>query len=329
MRLVGAEEIDRVLDFPDLVETLRQAFRAATVAPTRHHHGIARGGTEATLLLMPAWNEAADGYIGVKIATVFPDNATRGKPSVQATYLLLAGDSGVPLAVLDGARLTLWRTAAASALAAGHLARADARRMTMIGAGNLAPYLIAAHATVRPLAEVTIWNRTPTTAVALAARLDRPGLRVAATDDLAAAVATADIVSAATLSTEPLIRGAWLKPGTHIDLVGGFTPRMREADDATIGRARVYVDTRAGATSEAGDITRPLGSGLLTDDDIAGDLFDLTRGIGAGRRSDDEITLFKSVGTALEDLAAAAHVYRRLRNPRQRQSRREARQTTA
>jgi ornithine cyclodeaminase/alanine dehydrogenase-like protein (mu-crystallin family) len=312
MRVVSAAEIDRALAYPDLIQTLREAFRAATVAPSRHHHGIPREGTEATLLLMPAWDESPNGYIGVKIASVFPDNAARGKPSVHATYLLLAGGSGEPLAVLDGARLTLWRTAAASALAAGYLARADARRLTMIGAGALAPHLIAAHAAARPLAEVTIWNRTAETAIKLAARLDRPGLKVSASDDLAAAVATADIVSAATLSIEPLIRGAWLKPGTHIDLVGGFTPRMREADDEAIRRSRVYVDTRAGATGEAGDIVQPLASGVLAETDIRGDLFGLARGEVAGRRSDDEITLFKSVGTALEDLAAAALVWRRI-----------------
>lgn len=311
MRVIDAETIDRILDFPDLVETLRQAFRTGTVTPIRHHHTVGRsGGADATLLLMPAWNEAVDGYIGVKVATVFPDNALRNRPSVYATYLLLAGDSGEPLAVLDGSRLTLWRTAAASALAAGYLAAPAARRMTMIGAGALAPQLIAAHAAVRPIAEVTIWNRTPAHAETLAARLDRPGLRVSATTDLAAAVGKADVVSAATLSTKPLIRGDWLRPGAHVDLVGAFRPDMREADDDTIRRARVYVDTRGGATAEGGDIVQPLASGVLTSDDVVGDLFDLTRGKVKGRRTEDEITLFKSVGSALEDLAAAVHVHR-------------------
>jgi ornithine cyclodeaminase/alanine dehydrogenase-like protein (mu-crystallin family) len=312
MRVVGGDEIDRVLNYPDLVETLRQAFRAAITVPARHHHAIARAGAEATLILMPAWSDAPGGHIGVKIVSVFPDNATRGKASVMGTYLLLAGESGEPLAAIDVRVLTLWRTAAASALAASYLARADARRMVMVGAGALAPHLIAAHAAVRPLEEVTIWNRRFEPAAALAARLDRPGLKVRASADLAGAVSEADIVSAATLSDQPLIRGAWLKQGAHVDLVGAYTPRMREADDEAIRRARVYVDTRAGALHEAGDIVQPMAAGVLSQADIVGDLFDLARGTASGRRSDEEITLFKSVGSAIEDLAAAVHVYRRL-----------------
>jgi ornithine cyclodeaminase len=184
--------------------------------------------------------------------------------------------------------------------------------MAMIGAGALAPRLIAAHAAVRPIAEVAIWNRTPEKAERLAATLDRPGLRVRATSDLAAAVGEADIVSAATLSAEPLVKGVWLKAGTHVDLVGAFTPAMREADDETIRRARVYVDTRAGAATEAGDIVQPIVSGILAAEAIRGDLFDLSRGNATGRGAAEEITLFKSVGSAIEDLAAAVLVFSRL-----------------
>ncbi len=314
MRFVGAEEIDRVITFPALIEALRDAFRGGITVPTRHHHTIPRTGADATFILMPAWQDDPAGFIGTKIVSVFPDNHSRGKASVLGTYLLMAGATGEAVAVLDGVALTLWRTAAASALAAGYLARPDARRMVMIGAGALAPRLIAAHASVRPIAEVTIWNRDATKARALAAGLDRPELKVTASEDLASAVAGADIVSAATLSSEPLVHGEWLKPGAHVDLVGGFTPKMREADDAAIARARVYVDTRAGAV-EAGDIAQPLRSGVLTETGIAGDLFELARGVAEGRRSADEITLFKSVGTAIEDLAAAALVYGRLAAP--------------
>lgn len=311
MRVVSADEIERVLTFPALIESLRAAFRGGITVPTRHHHTIPRPGADATLILMPAWQDDPAGYIGTKLVSVFPDNRSRGKASVLGTYLLMAGATGEAVALLDGVSLTLWRTAAASALAAGYLARRDAHRLVMIGAGALAPRLIAAHASVRPIAEVTIWNHNIAKAVALAESLDRPGLAVTASADLAAAVAGADIVSAATLSPEPLIHGEWLKPGTHVDLVGGFTPKMREADDATIARARVYVDTRAGA-AEAGDIAQPLQSGMLTRTDIAGDLFELAKGTAEGRRTDDEITLFKSVGTAIEDLAAAALVHERL-----------------
>ena len=312
MRFIGGVEIDRVLDFPNLVDALREAFRAGVTVPLRHHHTIRRPGADATFILMPAWHDAAeDGFVGVKIISVFPGNQARGKPSVMGTYLLLAGETGEPLATFDGVALTLWRTAAASALAAGYLARSDARVLAMIGAGALAPRLIAAHAAVRPIAEAVIWNRTFARARALADALDRPGLHVRAVEDIAAAVVGADIVSAATMSPEPLIRGDWLKPGTHVDLVGAYLPTMREADDGAVKRARVYVDTRAGALKEAGDIVQPVAAGLLAENDIA-DLFDLVSGKAEGRRSPDEITLFKSVGTAIEDLAAAAFVYRRL-----------------
>jgi ornithine cyclodeaminase/alanine dehydrogenase-like protein (mu-crystallin family) len=311
MQVVGADEIDRLLAYPALVESLRDAFRAAITVPARHHHRIPRPGGEATFILMPAWADDASGHIGVKIVSVFPDNARRAKPSVMGTYLLLAGDSGEPLAAFDGQALTLWRTAAASALAASYLARRDARRMVMVGAGALAPHLIAAHAALAPLAEVAIWNRNPEKAEALARRLTRPGLTVTATADLEAAVRAADIVSAATLSARPLIAGEWLQPGVHVDLVGGYTPRMREADDAAIRRARVFVDTRAGALHEAGDMVQPIAAGRLAEADIA-DLFALCRGETEGRRSDGEITLFKSVGSAIEDLAAAVLVYSRL-----------------
>jgi ornithine cyclodeaminase len=261
---------------------------------------------------MPAWADDPAGFIGTKLVTIFPDNAARGKASVLGTYVLMDGATGEVVALLDGVALTLWRTAAASALAATYLARPDASRMVMVGAGALAPHLIAAHAAVRPIAEVLIWNHHGDKAKALAARLDRPGLSVRATDDLAAAIAAADIVSSATLSSEPLVRGEWLRPGSHVDLVGAFTPQMREADDTAIARARVHVDTRAGATKEAGDIVQPLASGVLPESGILGDLFDLVGGRARGRESPEEITLFKSVGTAIEDLAAAALVYRSL-----------------
>ena len=314
MRLVGAAEIDRVLDYPALVEALAAAFRAGVTAPPRHHHTIPRPDGDATLLLMPAWQDAAEkGYAGVKVVSVFPGNQARGRPSVMGSYLLLAGDSGEPLAVLDGRVLTLWRTAAASALAATFLARPDARRMVMVGAGALAPRLIAAHAAVRPIDAVVVWNRTRERAERLAAEFDRPGLAVATTDDLAGAVAEADIVSVATMSPDPVVKGAWLKPGAHVDLVGAYTPAMREADDAAIQRVRVFVDTRAGALKEAGDIVQPMAAGVLKETDIAGDLFDLCRGTAKGRASSTEITLFKSVGAAIEDLAAAVLVEERLK----------------
>ncbi len=312
MRVIGAADIDAVLSFPELIDALDAAFRSDVVTPTRHHHRIARPDADATLLLMPAWDSRAGGYAGVKVVSVFPGNAARGRPSVVGSYLLLDGDTGEPLAILDGPALTAWRTAAASALAARHLARPDTRRMTMIGAGALAPKLIAAHGTVRSIDHVAIWNRTPARAAALAQELDSVERRIVATEDIEVALSTADIVSSATMSTEPLVRGAWLRAGTHVDLVGAYNPTMRETDDEALRRATVYVDTRAGALAAAGAIVQAIAAGALAEADIAGDLIDLCRGVAPGRTREDEITLFKSVGTALEDLAAAVLVYERL-----------------
>lgn len=312
MLVIDAAQIGNALTPGLVIEALRDAFRAPIEVPVRHHHAIAREpGETATLLLMPAWHKTG-GYIGVKIATVFPLNARRNTPSVEASYILMAGETGTPLAVLDGRAITLWRTAAASALAASYLANPKANRLLVVGAGALAPHLIKAHAAARPIFDVEIWNRDTTKAVQLAARLDG-SLRVKAAPDLEAAVRRADIVSAATLSTEPLIKGAWLQPGVHVDLVGGFTPKMREADDDCVRRASVFVDTRAGASKEAGDIVQPLQAGVIADKDIKGDLFDLARGAHQGRAREDEITYFKSVGTAIEDLAAAVLVYNRVK----------------
>jgi ornithine cyclodeaminase len=308
MKLIDDDTVARRLTLPLLIERLRAAFRADSHVPLRHHHTVAAPNVASgTLLLMPAWS--AGGYLGIKLVTVFPDNHRRSLPTVLASVLLLSAETGQALALVAGRVLTVRRTAAASALAASYLARADARHLVMVGTGALAPALIAAHATVRPLARVTVWGRDPAKARALADRFAGASFAVAATEDLEAAVRAADLVSCATLARDPLVRGDWLAPGAHLDLVGGFTPEMRETDDEAIRRARVFVDTRDGATQEAGDIVQPLASGALTRAAIRGDLYDLTRGTSPGRTSADQITLFKSVGTALEDLAAAQLAY--------------------
>lgn len=304
MRIIGPAELKSALDYRQLIERLRQAFRAGCTVPQRHHHTVETyDERDATLLLMPAWQRGR--HIGVKIVTVHPDNGKRDLPAVMGTYVLLDANTGQMKAVIDGPALTARRTAAASALAASYLARPDAARLLMVGTGALAPQLVQAHAAIRPIRDVLIWGRNLAKAEEVASGLRRRGLSVAATRDLEGAVRGAHIISCATLSQEPLIHGEWLPEGAHLDLVGGFTPDMREADDAAVTRARVFVDTREGACHEAGDIVQPLQSGVLRADDIAGDLFDLTRGERAGRRYYDQITLFKSVGTALEDLAAA------------------------
>ncbi|MGN6584746.1 MAG: ornithine cyclodeaminase family protein [Rhizobiaceae bacterium] len=317
MLSISPNDVDDCLDFPFMVETLRQAFVEGAVQPVRHHHQVDYPeGNPTTLLLMPAWTDLASGgkqgHIGVKIVTVSPDNNAVGKPAVMGLYLLLDGRTGEPQALIDGQRLTLWRTAAASALAATWLAREDAEKLLVIGAGALAPFLARAHASVRPIREIRIWNRTEANARKMAAALRDEGLNAEVTGDLDAALAWADIVSSATISPEPLVKGALLRPGAHVDLVGAFTPTLRESDDEAVRRAKLYVDTRAGASKEAGDIVQPLKSGVIKPGDIVADLFELARGEKPGRQSGEEITLFKSVGAALEDLAAGIAVYERM-----------------
>ena len=310
MRIISAAEVEAALDYPSLVERLRQAFRRDIQVPVRHHHDVpVTGGETATLLLMPAWQ--VDRHIGVKMVTVFPDNGEKSLPAIMGIYILIDGNNGSPLALIDGPTLTVKRTAAASALAAGYLARQDAERLLMVGTGALAPQLITAHAAVRPICNVLIWGRNPEKAQRLAKRMNRRDFRVDWTDDLEGAARGAHIISCATLSKEPLIKGEWLQPGTHVDLVGAFRPDMRETDDEAMRRARVFVDTHAGATKEGGDIVQAVESGALSLDDIAGDLLEITRGERSGRRFYDQITLFKSVGTAVEDLAAAQLVFER------------------
>jgi len=310
MRIISAAEVEAALDYPSLVERLRQAFRRDIAVPVRHHHDVeVTGGSTATLLLMPAWQ--VDRHIGVKMVTVFPDNAEKSLPAVMGIYVLVDGKNGSPLALIDGPTLTVKRTAAASALASSYLARPDAERLLMVGTGALAPQLIVAHAAVRPICNVLIWGRNPEKAKRLAKNMNRRDFRVDWTDNLEEAARGAHIISCATLSKAPLIHGDWLQPGQHVDLVGAFRPDMRETDDAVMRRARVFVDTRAGATKEGGDIVQAVDSGALSLDDIAGDLLELTRGERSGRRFYDQITLFKSVGTAIEDLAAAQLVCER------------------
>jgi ornithine cyclodeaminase len=318
MRLVTAADIDRVLTHVALADALAEAFRADITAPDKIAHFIPQpSGSEAKVLLMPAWTNknwtgTGERFIGHKLVNVFPDNARVKKPAVLGSYVLMSGETGETLAVMDGAALTAWRTACASALAARYLAREDASHLLMVGAGALAPHLVRAHRAARPIARVTLWNRTRSHAISTAFALSAAGIETDIADDLELAVREADIVSCATLSPKPLIRGAWLKPGAHLDLVGAFSLKTREADDAAVRRARVFVDSRATAAKGSGDIAIPLKKKIIGVKDIQADLFELCRGKKKGRKRADEITLFKSTGLALEDLATAMLVWRTL-----------------
>lgn len=319
MRFITANEIAETLDFVDFIEALRVGFRSDIQAPERHHHEIARRDkANSTMLLMPAWSNfltedySGKGYMGVKIVNVSPDNAKLGKASVQAQYLLSDGETGEPLALIDGQALTFWRTSCASALASDYLSKKNSKSLLMIGSGALAPWLIKAHMAVRPIEKVLIWNRNPEGAKKLVSELRAEGIICEVAANLQKAVEESDIISAATLSQQPIIMGKWLDSGTHIDLVGGFTPLMREADNEAIKLASVFVDTMNGATNEAGDIVQPLTSGVITRDDILADLFDLTRATHPGRSDENEITLFKSTGASLEDLVGAILIFESL-----------------
>ncbi|MBP8298333.1 MAG: ornithine cyclodeaminase family protein [Burkholderiales bacterium] len=306
MRVFDAATIRARLDWPRMIAAITSALRADIHAPVRTNHAIdVPGMPPASLLLMPAWQ--VGNRIGVKLVTVFPGKQPR---SVAAVYVLFDGLSGEPLALMDGDELTARRTAGASALAASRLARGDAGHLVMVGAGRQSRGLIEAHCSVRPITRVTLWSRTVAHAAAAAAQHVSDGLPVTATTDLEAAVRAADIVSCATLSTAPLVHGAWLRPGTHVDLVGAFRSHMRETDDAAMRRADlIVVDDRAAAMTEGGDVVQALQSGAIASTRIAGDLRDLIRGTIAGRTDALQITVFKSVGFALEDLAAADAAY--------------------
>ena len=293
------------LDRPALIDALERAFRSAPVVPARQHYEVESanpGQRPGTLLVMPAWRSGAS--LGIKLVTIFPENAARRLPAVAATYLLLDAETGQPRALLDGEELTLRRTGAASALASRCLSASCASRLTMVGTGKLAPHLIESHAAVRPIREIRIWGRHLERARALAASLRRPQWTIEAAEDLEQAVRWADIVSCATLARRPLVQGAWLRAGQHIDLVGAFTPEMCEADDAAIARSELYVDTRQGALAEAGEIVGALGRGVIDESFVRGELADLVSGRAPPLRP-NALTVFKSVGTALEDLAAA------------------------
>jgi ornithine cyclodeaminase len=304
-------ETRRALPWTDLIEAIRHGFRADWSMPVKHQHFVpVPGEPDAKLMMMPAWAEGE--HIAVKVVNLFPGNSARGLPAVNAMVMLMDGRTGECLALIDGGEVTARRTAATSALAADYLARADSRHLVVVGTGRVAgDKLVEAHTVLRPIDRITVWGRDFQKAETVAARVSGGGIAASATEDLATAVADADIVTCATLSQTPLIRGEWLKPGAHVDLVGAYSPTSREADDEAIRRATVFVDTRAGAPHATGDIVEPLKSGVLKEEDVVADLFDLTRGLHSGRRDPDEITLFKSVGAAIEDLAAARLVYAR------------------
>ncbi|MEC8710578.1 MAG: ornithine cyclodeaminase family protein [Pseudomonadota bacterium] len=320
MRFITAPEIEIALDQKSLIEALRRAFRMGASArpyeaPLRNRFYVENVHADPTILLnMPSWQ--VDGDLGIKMVTVNTGNPAKGLPMVQGVYLFLDATTGKVRGILEAEMITVKRTAAASALASSYLSRSDASRLLIVGAGALARHFIDAHRAVRPISDVLVWNRTPKRAEELVANYrlqdDASALNsIGVTDDLAAAVSGADIVTCITASSKPVIFGDWVREGTHIDLVGAFSPDSRESDDALVQKARIFVDTRTGALAEAGDLIIPMNKGLISEEDVAADLFDLTQGERDGRRFYEQITLFKNCGSAIEDLVAARLAYQR------------------
>ena len=310
-KMLDAAATSSALPFRGLVDALDRGFARGCVVPVRHHHHMERTGEpEATLLLMPAWSHPGEEsqYLGVKLVTVVPGNTASGIPGLTSTYMLYDGVTGRQLAMMDGNAITGRRTVATSALAARYLSREDSRSLLVVGSGRVASLIPDAYLAVRPIERVTVWDIHPDGAARMVADLKARGLNAEVATDLETAVREADIVSAATLATEPLLRGSWLRPGVHVDLIGGFTPKMREADDAAVQAARVYVDTPE-ALIEAGDLVQPIRAGIVGEDHVVANLAQLARGEAEGRRSPDEITYFKAVGSGLADLVAATMVF--------------------
>ena len=313
---LNAQQIVDALPWDALVDQLDLMFTKEVQSPVRHHHFInVPDAPQATLLLMPAWIEGE--YLGIKQVNVFPGNSTLNLPGLNSHYLLNCGKTGQPLAQLEGNELTARRTAAVSALASRYLSRPASSTLLIMGAGRMARRLIQAHMAVRPIAQVWVWARNPAAAEDLVMEYRDQGLniKVASQEDLPEIATQMDIISCATMATAPILKGEWLSPGCHLDLVGSFTPTMREADDEALRRSQLFVDTRAGALSETGELLIPMQQGVIDAADVLADLPDLCRGAHQGRAAladpDNAITLFKSVGASIEDLAAAILAYQR------------------
>ncbi len=310
MKIIDAEQVAKLIPYHDLINALRDAFKAGGYIPLRHNHSIkTKAGTENTLLLMPCWQEG--GMLGIKLVMVCPDNNKKNLDSVSSTYILSDADTGQNLAIMDGDELTARRTACASALASSYLSNPASEKMLMMGTGKIAAHLIYAHSAIRDLKEIYVWGRnyqnTKRFAETVSIGFEVPIIVIENPEEYAG---SCDIISCATMADKPILKGKWLDTSKkqHIDLVGAFTPDMREADNDVIQNCDIYVDTYEGTIAEAGDIIHPLEEGIINRHDICGELSEMVAD-GFMPKNSTRSTLFKSVGTALEDLAAAKMVY--------------------
>ncbi len=295
------------LELRPLIDRINLVMRDRPSTPLRQRLSDS---ADRELLVMPAM---LGRYAGIKSLTVIPSNQGTSRPVISGLFTLFSLESGEPLATMDADELTVRRTSAISATVAERLARDDASTLVVLGAGHLAPFMAAAHASVRPIRRIQLWARDGDKARAAAEKIHQlvasgSVLVVEVVSDLERAVRSADIISSATGAKAPLIKGKWLRPGTHVDLVGGYRPDMREIDDDGIRTATIFVDDRDATLREAGDLINPIECGVLSAEDIRGDLADLCKGVIA-RSSPDEVTLFKSVGVGIADLIAAIEVW--------------------
>lgn len=316
MDVIDAARVHAMLAYDGLIDALYQAHLGGmpTMSDRHIYHQPHPDGRPESLILLPAW-QAGEGIL-TKVVTSFPRNKEQhGRPTVNSLYLFMDGTTGAPEAIFDGEAVIFRKTSADSALGAKLLARPDARTMLMIGAGALAPYLVRAHCSVRPIDRVMIWNRTPASGQQLATVLAQEGFPAAFVEDLDTALGQADIVSSATMAGTPIIKGRFLKPGAHVDLVGSFTPEMREADDDVLLRSSIFVDHEQ-TTKRSGEFLDPYARGVISPADVRGDLFGLCQRQVSGRRSAEEITLMKNGGGSHIDYFVAHYLVRQLRADR-------------
>lgn len=309
MLMVDAERVHELLDFPGLIDALEKAHLGGM--PKQSDRLIYQEpnptGQPDIFIILPAW-EPGEGILA-KMVTSFPNNKERhGLPTVNSIYAFINGETGVIESLIDGEAVIFRKTSSDSALGSKMLSRPDAKSFLMVGAGGLAPYLVEAHLTARPGIEtVQIWNRTTANAAALVDKLEAKGIKAEIVDDLDAALSQADIISSATMASEPHIKGKLLKPGAHLDLVGSFTPQMREADDDVLTRAKVFVDHRQ-TTTRSGEFLGPFERGVISIDDVRADLFELCQNKVEGRTSDSDITMMKNGGGSHIDYYVAKYL---------------------
>lgn len=308
MLLIPDEKISLYLGYKKLIEALRDIFQSDYTLPLRHHHFYKTpAGDENTLILMPVWNSE---FMGMKQVTVAPANAKQDMPSIFAQYILSDSKTGEPLALMNATELTARRTACTSALASSYLSREDAEQLLIVGGGSVAKHLVPAHMAVRNYKKVSVWMRNSIKLAEFVADLKNQGIPAEAVTDLEESARNADVISCATLSKTPLIKGAWIKPGTHLDMIGSHKPTTRETDNDAIRKSSIFVDSRMGALHETGELALPIADGIITEEDVKADIVELIKGIHMGRATHEEVTLFKSAGLAIEDLAAALLVYK-------------------